>query len=117
MIIDFPLLLLAGANLLLLNIGSFRDGLFGLRYELGWEKRHYVIWSQRDIPAILIILASLWINPTSWPVQIAIVLSHTFHRRFYALGESSVEKFRGPQTPPAWFDGLMKIYRKIIWWS
>lgn len=112
-----PSLLLAAANFLLLNVGSFRDGLFGLGHELGWEKRHYVLWAQRDIPAFIIIIASLLLDPDCWPLQIAVVLSHTFHRHLYALGESSVEKFRGPQTPPAWFDGLMKIYRKIIWWS
>jgi hypothetical protein len=111
------MILLTLANLLLLHLGSFRDGLFGMGRRLDWEKRHYVIWAQRDLPALLIIIASLLIDFSLWPLQLAVIFSHTFHRQIYQLGERSAEKFRGPEELPAWWKKLMRIYRKIFWWA
>lgn len=111
-------LFIAFALMMILNIGSVRDGVNGRPERVGWWKMHaWLIWPARDIACALIMVAALAEEPRMWYAYLFAAASHTGHRHLYEWGERNLKRFHGPQHPPAWFVKLRAIYSKIIPWA
>lgn len=113
---SWPHLLIAFGLMLILNVGSIRDGVNGRPEGLGWLKFHLLIWLSRDIACAIIMMAGLADEPRMWWAYLGAAVSHTWHEHLYSWGTRNLRRFAGIPNAPEWFRKARELYRRVIFW-